>query len=365
MAINRKLLEQELARAGQITQSAVSGEGFDPRGGYGVLAAQLGTAAIGAFAEKKARDKLMQQEELRKQKMGAVLEKQGLSPDLADLMSPASQDALVQQIIKSELTTAPAPKYDIREGEGGFVRIDPQTGTAEPIKTTQGEQLRGKAKKPLVEVKTGELETEERKQLGKVFAKKYESITDAGDQARRGIETLETLKQAVSNPDAAQGAFADLRAGSKKVADLFGFDVEGLKDDAIIAAVGNKLALQLRNPKGEDGGLTGATSDRDLKFLVAGVPNRNKTQSQNLALIEIGMKDKERTLQLKNLADQYLSEKGTFKGFAKVKKEFYENNPLFPDKEGKDRISDMLRGNSPRMTPTEQPVTGIKFLGIE
>lgn len=365
MAINRKLLEQELARAGQITQSAVSGEGFDPRGGYGVLAAQLGTAAIGAFAEKKARDKLMQQEELRKQKMGAMLESQGLSPDLAGLMSPATQDAFVQQIVKSKLTTPAAPKYDIREGEGGFVRIDPQTGIAEPINTTQGEQLRGEVKKPLVEVKTGELETEEKKQLGRVFAKKYESITEAGDQARRGLDTYETLKQAVSNPDAAQGAFANLRAGSKKVADLFGFEVKGLDDDAIIAAVGNKLALQLRNPKGEDGGLTGATSDRDLKFLVAGVPNKNKTQSQNLALIEIGIKDKKRTIQLRNLADQYQSEKGTFKGFSKVKKDFYENNSLFPDKEDKDRISDMLRGNAPKITPTEQSTTGIKFLGFE
>ena len=366
MATNRELLQKELQKAGQITQAAISGEGFDPRGGYGVLAAQLGTAAIGAYAEKKARDKLMAENERRKQKMGLLLEQKGISSEFADLLSPTSQDALVQQIIKSELTPPTAPKYDIRESEGGFVRIDPQTGIAEPIKTSQGEQLRSKVKKPLVEVKTGELETEERKQLGKGFAKKYESIVDAGDQARRGIETLETLKQAVSNPDAAQGAFADIRAGSKKVADLFGFDVKGLEDDAIIAAVGNKLALQLRNPKGEDGGLTGATSDRDLRFLVAGVPNRNKTQSQNLALIEIGMKDKERTLQLTNLADQYLSEKGTFKGFAKVKKEFYENNPLFPDKEGKDRISDMLKGNSPRMTPTEQPATGgIKFLGIE
>jgi hypothetical protein len=91
-----------------------------------------------------------------------------------------------------------------------------------------------------------------------------------------------------------------------------------------------------------------------------------KTQSQNLALIEIGIRDKERTIKLSNLANQYLAEKGTFKGFAKVKKEFYENNPLFPDKEDKARISDMLRGNAPRMTPTEQPATGgIKFLGFE
>ena len=355
MAINRELLQRELQRAGQIRQTATSGEGFDPRGGYGVLAAQLGTAAIGAYAEKKARDKLMAENERRKQKMGLLLEQKGISSEFADLLSPTSQDALVQQIIKSELTppTAPTPQSPLAK-----LQADIEAGLIPEDIGRQAIQQQVQPTKPLVEVKTGELETQEKKELGKIFAKKYESITQAGDQARRGLETLETLKQAVSNPDAAQGAFADLRAGSKKVADLFGFDVEGLEDDAIIAAVGNKLALQLRNPKGEDGGLTGATSDRDLRFLVAGVPNRNKTQSQNLALIEIGMRDKERTLQLKNLADQYLSEKGTFKGFAKVKKEFYENNPLFPDKEEKVRISDMLRGNAPRMTPTEQPATG-------
>ena len=355
MAINRELLQRELQRAGQIRQTATSGEGFDPRGGYGVLAAQLGTAAIGAYAEKKARDKLMAENERRKQKMGLLLEQKGISSEFADLLSPTSQDALVQQIIKSELTppTAPTPQSSL-----GKLQADIGAGLIPEDIGRQAIEKQIQPKKPLVEVKTGELETQEKKELGKIFAKKYESITQAGDQARRGLETLETLKQAVSNPDAAQGAFADIRAGSKKVADLFGFDVEGLEDDAIIAAVGNKLALQLRNPKGEDGGLTGATSDRDVKFLVDGVPNKNKTQSQNLALIEIGIRDKERTIKLSNLANQYLAEKGTFKGFAKVKKEFYENNPLFPDKEDKARNSDMLRGNAPRMTPTEQPPTG-------
>jgi hypothetical protein len=319
MAINRELLQRELQRAGQIRQAAASGEGFDPRGGYGVLAAQLGTAAIGAFAEKKARDKLMAENERRKQKMGLLLEQKGISSEFADLLSPTSQDALVQQIIKSELTppTAPTPQSSL-----GKLQADIGAGLIPEDIGRQAIEKQIQPKKPLVEVKTGELETQEKKELGKIFAKKYESITQAGDQARRGLETLETLKQAVSNPDAAQGAFADIRAGSKKVADLFGFDVEGLEDDAIIAAVGNKLALQLRNPKGEDGGLTGATSDRDVKFLVAGVPNKNKTQSQNLALIEIGIRDKERTIKLSNLANQYLAEKGTFKGFAKVELNF-------------------------------------------
>lgn len=122
MATNRELLQKELQRAGQITQSAVSGQGFDPRGGYAVLAAQLGTAAIGAFAQKKAKDQLIANEAARKQKMGMLLEKRGLSADLAESLSPASQDALLQQIVKSELTppTALSPEgkraLDVRSG---------------------------------------------------------------------------------------------------------------------------------------------------------------------------------------------------------------------------------------------------------
>lgn len=361
MTVNRKLLEQELARAGQVTQSAISGEGFDPRGGYGVLAAQLGTAAIGAFARKRAKDKLLADDNMRKQKMGMLLEKRGLSADLTESLSPTSQDALLQQIVKSELTPAPKPQYQIKESDQGFVRINPATGTSEAIQTKEGEQLKSKVKKPLVEVNTGDFESQEQKELGKITAKKYESITQSGDQARRGTETLQTLQQAVSNPEAAQGAFANIRAEAKKISDLFGFDVKGLEDDAIISAVGNKLALQLRNPKGEDGGLTGATSDRDIKFLVAGVPGRDKTQSQNLALINIAMKDKMRTVKLSQLAEEYLQDKGTFKGFGKVKKSFYENNPLFPEGDEKEKIKGMLRG-SEEVTPSPQ---GFEILNIE
>ena len=101
MATNRELLQRELARVGQITQSAISGEGFDPRGGYGVLAAQLGTAAIGPYAEKKARDKLMAENERRKQKIGLLLEQKGISSEFADLLSPTSQDAFRSYKVQS------------------------------------------------------------------------------------------------------------------------------------------------------------------------------------------------------------------------------------------------------------------------
>jgi hypothetical protein len=249
----------------------------------------------------------------------------------------------------------------------GIATIDPQTGEALPV-TMGGERLTPFIKPPSTVVNVGAGEKEEQKELGKIRAKRYEAIQQSGQSAQRGLETLETLRQAVSNPDASQGAFADLKAESKKIANLFGVKIEGLEDDAVIAALGNKLALQLRSPKGEDGGLTGSTSDRDLSFLVAGVPNRNKTRSQNLALIDIGTRDKQRTVEIARLADQYLEEKGTMSGFGKVRRQFLQDNPLYPEgSQEKEAIKRALEGMSDQPSVQEgqiiqNPTTGERMI---
>lgn len=232
----------------------------------------------------------------------------------------------------------------IIESAQGTFTVDPMTGQAMPV--LEGDQrLTPYVKPPSTQISIDtKAEGKEAEELAKLRAKRFNALLESGDLARRSYETLDTLERAVQNPEAAQGAFARIRGESKKIADLFGFDVEGLEDEAIISAVGNKLALQLRNPKGEDGGLTGATSDRDLKFLVSGVPNRDKTRSQNLALIEIAKKDKQRTTQLASFADQYLQETGSLKGLERAKKEWLENHPLYTDPQEKERIKQMLKG---------------------
>lgn len=63
----RRILEQELKKAQGFTEQAISGQGFDPRGGIPVLAAQLATAGIGAFARNRAEKGLIE-EELQSQK---------------------------------------------------------------------------------------------------------------------------------------------------------------------------------------------------------------------------------------------------------------------------------------------------------
>ena len=370
MAINRKLLEQELKRAGQITQSAVSGEGFDPRGGYGVLAAQLGTAAIGAFAEKKARDKLMQQEELRNQKMGAMLESQGLSPDLAGLMSPATKDAFVQQIVKSKLTTPAAPKYDIREGEGGFVRIDPQTGTAEPIKTAQGGQLKSKIKSPETVVNIGDKRTKlDEKILEKSFeaATGSEALTPLLGRAEELVNKLET------------GPFANVAFKASKLGNILtagAFDPDALKDYQELESISKEFGARTLDLFG------GNDSNRELLVAIETNVSADKKNETNLNIIkrkkvasdilrskpdfQISWVNENGSILEKNKANEsfakswrkYQEERWKKEGGAIKKPEIEKNERQSIAKDVK-----MFLGN--KKTTKQTPATGIKFLGIE
>ena len=369
MAINRKLLEQELKRAGQITQSAVSGEGFDPRGGYGVLAAQLGTAAIGAFAEKKARDKLMQQEELRKQKMGAVLEKQGLSPDLADLMSPATQDAFVQQIVKSKLTPTP-PKYDIREGEGGFVRIDPQTGTAEPIKTTQGEQLKSKTKSPETVVNIGDKRTKlDEKILEKSFeaATGSEALTPLLGRAEELVNKLET------------GPFANVAFKASKLGNILtagAFDPDALKDYQELESISKEFGARTLDLFG------GNDSNRELLVAIETNVSTDKKNETNLNIIKRKKIASDILRSKPDFQISWITENGsileknkTGESFAKSWRKYQEKRwkkeggaikkPEIEKNERQSIAKNVKMFLSNKKTTKQPATTGIKFLGIE
>ena len=84
------------------------------------------------------------------------------------------------------------------------------------------------------------------------------------------------------------GALAKLSKGAKSfVQSLFpDTDISGLKEAEVFDALSNQLALLIRNP--DSGmGLPGATSNRDLNFLIDSVPNLSKSVSGNKLLLEV------------------------------------------------------------------------------
>ena len=83
-------------------------------------------------------------------------------------------------------------------------------------------------------------------------------------------------------------ALAGLTKSAKSFVQSFFPDVEisGLKEAEVFGALSNQLALLVRNPK-SDMGLPGATSNRDLSFLIDSVPNLKMSVAGNKLLLEV------------------------------------------------------------------------------
>jgi hypothetical protein len=99
------------------------------------------------------------------------------------------------------------------------------------------------------------------------------------------------------------GALAKLSKGAKSfVQSLFpNTKIEGLAEAEVFNAISNQLALLIRNP--DSGmGLPGATSNRDLNFLIESVPNLGTSVEGNKLLLEVY--DKMYNLQVDVMAEQ-------------------------------------------------------------
>ena len=99
------------------------------------------------------------------------------------------------------------------------------------------------------------------------------------------------------------GALAKLSKGAKSfVQSLFpDTEIEGLAEAEVFNAISNQLALLIRNP--DSGmGLPGATSNRDLSFLIESVPNLGTSVEGNKLLLEVY--DKMYNLQVDVMGEQ-------------------------------------------------------------
>jgi hypothetical protein len=114
--VDRRLLQQALQQGQQISAQAVSGRGFDPRGGVGVLAAQLATAGIGAFAQNRARKQLAEQEQQAQQAFSAQFPQ---FASLAGQLTPETRQALIAKQLGGQIAQqfAPAPTPLSPEGK--------------------------------------------------------------------------------------------------------------------------------------------------------------------------------------------------------------------------------------------------------
>jgi hypothetical protein len=129
----------------------------------------------------------------------------------------------------------------------------------------------------------------------KARAKAFQSSSGLKVKTRQMRELLDSGLQT--------GALAKLSKGAKSfVQSLFpNTKIEGLAEAEVFNAISNQLALLIRNP--DSGmGLPGATSNRDLNFLIESVPNLGTSVEGNKLLLEVY--DKMYNLQVDVMAEQ-------------------------------------------------------------
>lgn len=274
MAVNRRILQQALANAGKIQQQAASGKGFDPRGGYGVLAAQLGTAAIGAFAQKRANDKLMEIEKQEQMAFGKALPQ---FAGLASQLSPETRQALILKQASSQIDSqfarpeAQSPlgklQADIKAGllpenigmqaiqkqiaperktietDRGFALLDERTGKVEPLNVKTPKQA--------------EKEKEKKENLAFDVAA-LSSVKDKVATVNNKIDQL------LNNPDL---DFAIGKSGlvARNVSGTKSFGIA--QDVKTITANAAFQALQSMREASKTGGALGQVSERELDLL--------------------------------------------------------------------------------------------------
>jgi len=214
-------------------------------------------------------------------------------------------------------------------------------------------------------------ERAEQQELGKIRAKKYESVQEKASMAESQNQILDTMSEAFQDPDAYFGIGAEAVTKAKQLGEAIGLDTKGLKAEGIVQAFGNRLAMQIRNPKGDEG-LTGSTSDKDLAFLKNSVPSNIKTKEQNLALIDIIKEVNNKKIELAQFQEQYLEDNGSLKGFEQARKKYLDIHPVFSQKkkeEYKERLSGKTQEKIPdvqkKVTITrEQAINELKRRGV-
>ena len=122
------------------------------------------------------------------------------------------------------------------------------------------------------------------KELGKDVANSYQSYLKEGMAAKKMNMDLEPIYKLIQEGKITTGFGQGTLLGIRRLGKAVGLNQENIADKELVAAVGNRIALMLRNPEGGLG-LPGNTSNKDLEFLMAASPGLEKTPEGNMAII--------------------------------------------------------------------------------
>ena len=326
MAVDRRILQQALQQAGQIQQGAASGQGFDPRGGYGVALAQIATAGIGAFAQNRARKQLAELEAKEQQQFAQAFPQfASIAPQTTAETRQAAIQAQLAGQIGSQFKAPDAPKFQIKETSKGFVRIDPASGQVIPLTSGTGESLQPFSQ-PTTNITVGgeqpPFRKELEKKLGTDVAERISKIRTDADNAVGILSNLDTIEESLKNIKTT-GPLDAPKIFINNLGAQLGLDID-LDETASLEKI-NAAAKQLSVPLVKQLGVN--PTDRDAKIIEATVSGLGKSKQANIDIIDISRQIAKKKLAHARIAED-LRDRGEEKLIARKIREYDINNPI-------------------------------------
>ena len=162
------------------------------------------------------------------------------------------------------------------------------------------------------------------KALMKEMAKRYETYQSEADAAERTMSNLTLMDNIAQQDDFYSGFGAETLLRARRAAVAFGADPDLVSDAETFNKIAKDSALQVMG-----GSLGVGFSNADREFVEAMVPNITNTIEGNRKIIAVQKKLQNRKIQLARLAEQYVDQNGTLKGFRGFIMDWSEQNPLF------------------------------------
>ena len=149
-------------------------------------------------------------------------------------------------------------------------------------------------------------ETQEQKDIGKVFAEEFKLINEAGNAAVINDQKINTMLNLTQMENLNTGSFGPIRLEIEKFAEEFGFDI-GLQDTTVAEVV-----------QGVSGGMVldglqkfkGAISDGERKFTQSITPGLSMTKEGNKVLLDISKRQNQLAKAFSEEANKWVSENG-------------------------------------------------------
>lgn len=200
-------------------------------------------------------------------------------------------------------------------------------------------------------------------EMAKLHAKTYDTLRNNAAGADQLSDQLDVIEQAIKTGIQTGYAGDQLQYARRLGATLGVANADKAAAGELISAVSNKLALAVRSPGGEGGGMPGAMSDADREFLRDTVPGLLKTPEGNRQLIAVMRAAARRHQVLHEMAVDYAQQNNgqLDAGFDRQVREYVKANPL---SSAFKQAQDMPRGVTTQ-TITPPGGGGFRILGVQ